>query len=327
MKRLVLVSVLLTLAASIAMAAPPTTADLLRLVPEGAQAIVAIDSAALRTHPAVQTWLARQRAWAATDEKLKRFLDDAGLDPVRDVDLLVLAALGSDRETTGVALLVGRYDPTALGAALTARGASSFALAGVPAFRLPDSGHHGSQAVLAQRSPELVIVGDEAAVTAAYAAPHAVSPLIAGDIAAGNLDLHAPFWMVAAVPAGARRQAGDSADQVHGEGSDSVRGMLLASGTVQKVIAQAYLGDSLRFVVAAVADTAENAGLLRDAAKGALAAMRLHLQESAPDLVEVLRNIDLRADGTVVSGKGSIPLALLEKLAAHHKAGHEGEKL
>jgi hypothetical protein len=55
MKRLVLVSVLLTLAASIAMAAPPTTADLLRLVPEGAQAIVAIDSAALRTHPAVQT--------------------------------------------------------------------------------------------------------------------------------------------------------------------------------------------------------------------------------------------------------------------------------
>jgi hypothetical protein len=226
------------------------------------------------------------------------------------VDLLVLAALGSDRETTGVALLVGRYDPTALGAALTARGASSFALAGVPAFRLPDSGHHGSQAVLAQRSPELVIVGDEAAVTAAFAAPHAVSPLIAGDIAAGNLDLHAPFWMVAAVPA-----------------SDSVRGMLLASGTVQKVIAQAYLGDSLRFVVAAVADTAENAGLLRDAAKGALAAMRLHLQESAPDLVEVLRNIDLRADGTVVSGKGSIPLALLEKLAAHHKAGHEGEKL
>jgi hypothetical protein len=327
MKRLILASILLALAAPLAMAASPTTADLLRLVPDGAQAIVAIDSAALRTHPAVQAWLARQHAWIATDEELKRFLDDAGLDPVRDVDLLVLAALGNGRETTGVALLVGHYDPAALGAALTARGASSFALAGVPAFRLPDSGHCGSQAVLAQRSPELVIVGDEAAVTAALAAPRAVSPLIAGEIATGSLDLGAPFWMVAAVPAEARRHAGEAADHVHGEGSDSVRGVLLASGTVQKVIAQAYLDDSLRVVGAAVADTAENAGLLRDAAKGVLAAMRLHLQESAPELVEVLRNVDLRADGTVVSGKGSIPLALLEKLTADHNAGHKGEKL
>lgn len=327
MKRLGLASVLFAVAATLAMAAPPTTGDLLRLVPDGAQAVVAIDSAALRAHPAVQTWLARQHAWAATDEELKRFLDDSGLDPVRDVDLLVLAALGSGQQTTGVALLVGRYDSAALGVALTARGASSFALAGAPAFRLPDSEHCGRQAVLAQRSTELVIVGDEAAVTATLSVPHAVSPLVAGEIAAGSLDLHAPFWIVAAVPAEVHRHVGETVDHVHGEGSDSVRGVLLASGAVQKVIAQAYLDDSLRVVGTGVADTAENAGLLRDAAKGALAAMRLHLQGSAPELVEVLRNVEIRADGTAVSAKGVIPLALLEKLAAEHKAGHPGDEL
>jgi hypothetical protein len=55
--------------------------------------------------------------------------------------------------------------------------------------------------------------------------------------------------------------------------------------------------------------------------------MRLHLQGSAPELVEVLRNVDLRADGTVVSARGAVPFALLEKLAADHKAGHPGDEL
>jgi len=327
MRKLLVITGLLTLAASFAAAAPPTASDLLRLIPEGARAIVAIDSAALRAHPVVQSWLARQHAWAPTDETLKRFLDDAGLDPVRDVDLLLLAALGEGPETTGVAFLVGRYDPAALSSALTARGATPVTVAGASAFRLPDSGHCGNPAVLVQRSADLVIVGDEAAVAAALAPPHAVSSLVAGDIAAGSVDLRAPFWMVAVVPAEVRRHAGEAANHVHGEGSDSIRGALLASGTVQKVLARAYLDDSLRFVGTAVADTAENAGLLRDAAKGALAAVRLHVQDSSPELVDVLRSVELSAEGAVISGKGAIPVALLEKLVTPQKAGRAVDEL
>ncbi|HVN76127.1 MAG TPA: hypothetical protein VMT19_07405 [Thermoanaerobaculaceae bacterium] len=327
MRKLLLSAVVLVLASAPASAAPPAVGDLLHLVPSDAQAIVAIDSATLRAHPLVQSWLERQHAWMATDETLKRFLDDAGLDPVRDVDLLLVAASGEGGEMSGVVFLVGRYDPAALGSALTARGASPIEVAGTPAFRLPDSGRCGAPAVLVQRSQNLVIVGDETAVAATLAAPHAVPPLIAAELAAGSVDLKAPFWMAATVPANLRRRAGEAADHVHGEGSEPVRGALLASGTVQKILIRGYLDDSLRLVGTAVADTAENAGLLRDTAKGILAAARLHAQDACPELVDVLRNVDLSVDGAVLSGTGSVPIALLEKLAAAHAARHSGDEL
>ena len=327
MRKLLSVMFALALTGSLASAASPTTADLLRLVPEGAQAIVSIDSAALRVHPFVQSWLAGQHAWAATDETLKHFLDDAGLDPVRDVDLILLAAVGDGRETAGVVFLVGHFDAAALASALTARGASAFTLAGVPALRLPESGHCAAPAVLVQRSADLVIVGEEASVAAAVAPAHGIPALVSAEIAAGEIDLAAPFWMAAAVPAAARRHVGETAAHMQGEGSESIRGALLASGAVQKVIVRAYLDDSLRVLASAVTDTAEDADLLRDTIKGAIAAARLHLQASSPELVDVLRGIEVSADGAAVSGKGAIPIALLEKVRAEHKASHGSDEL
>ncbi len=322
MRKWLVITAVLALAATLASAAPMTTGDLLRLVPQGAKAIVAIDSAALRAHPSVQSWLAEQHAWAATDETLRRFLDDAGLDPLRDVDLILLAVTGEGSATRGVVFLIGRYDAGALNSALTARGASPFTLAGVPALRLPDSGHCGAPPVMLQRSSDLVIVGDETSVAATVAPEHAIPDLVAGEIADGRIDLRAPFWMAATVPAAARRHAGEAAEHARGEGSEALRGALLASGTVQKVTARAYLDDSLRVFGAAVADSAEDAGLLRDAVKGAVAAARLHVQGASPELVDVLRGVEIAVDGAVVTGKGSIPVALLEKLRANHSKGH-----
>lgn len=328
MKRILIVLLLTALAAPAALAAPPTAAELLRLVPDGAQAVVAVDSAALRAHPLVQTWLLRQHAWAATDNDLERFLRDAGLDPVRDVDVIVVAAVNAGDKTTGVALFAGRYDPASLGAALVRRGARALAIAGTPGYQLPDSGCDGGRAVvLVQPSADLVVVGDQATVAQVLGEPHAVPSLVAAEIAAGRLDTRAPFWMVANVPAKVHHQASEVSGRVHGEASDAVRGVVLASGTVQRVMAQAHLDDALRLSVAALADTPENAELLRDALKGALAVARLHAQDTAPDLVDVLRGVELNVDGTAVTGKGAISIALLEKLAAEHGGAAHGHEL
>ncbi len=327
MRKHLVITAVLALAAALASAAPPTAADLLRLVPDGAQAIVAIDAAALRAHPFVQTWLAEQHLWAPTDETLKLFLDDAGLDPVRDVDLILLAAPGGENEGKGVVFLVGRYDPAALAAALTARGASPLTLAGVPALTLPNSGRCGAPAVLVQRSAELVIVGDEASVAASLVPAHAIPDLVAGEIAAGRIDLRAPFWMAATVPAAAHRHVDEAAARVGGEDGEPIRGALLAAGTVRRVTARAYLDDSLRVYGAAVADTAENAELLRDAVKGALAVARLHVQSASPELVEVLRGVEILAEGGVVSGKATIPLAALESMRARHRSSHGSDAI
>jgi hypothetical protein len=75
----------------------------------------------------------------------------------------------------------------------------------------------------------------------------------------------------------------------------------------------------------AVADTAENAELLRDAAKGVLAAVRLQSQDRTPELVSVLREVQVRATGTQVTLSSVIPVALLEKLIATRKVSHQSD--
>ena len=327
MKRLLVATLLIALAAPAALAAPPTAADLLRRVPETASAVAAIDSAALRTHPAVHDWLVRQHALTGTHGDVRGFLDDAGLDPLRDVDVIVVAAVPEGDHTTGAALFAGRYDTAALGAALVKRGGQAFSLAGAPAYRLASGREGGRPVVVALPSADLVVVGDEATVALALAPPHAPAPLVAGEIAAGRLDVRAPFWMVAALPAQARGRAGAAAERAHGEGSETMRDVVFASGTVRRVAGQATLDAStLRFSGTAVADTPENAELLRDTVKGALAAARLHFEDSAPELVDVLRAVDLRLDGPAVTAKGAIPVALLEKLAAEHGCAATGER-
>ncbi len=323
MKRTVILSLGVALAAAAAAAAPPTVGELLRSVPDGARAVVAVDSAALRDVPKVQEWLLRHQAWSNANQDLRQFLADAGLDPVRDVDAMVAAIVGERPMGGALALFAGRYDPTSLGGAIVKRGAAAFTLEGMPAYRLPSSHHGGTtSAVLALPSPDLLVAGDEATVQAALEPPHAMPQLVQKEVAAGHIDLRAPFWAVATIPADLRSRASQAGGGVGEGGDNSVRGVIIASGSVERVAVQAFLDDSLKISGVAVADTVENAELLRDAVKGAIAAARLHAQGQAPDLVNVLRDVQVRLSGTEVSITGSIPLAVLEKLNAEHAGTH-----
>jgi hypothetical protein len=317
MKRMLIVPLIAALVAPLAVAAPPPIGELLRSVPESARVVVAVDSAALREVPRVQEWLLHHQAWTGADQDLRRFLADAALDPVHDVDAMLVALLGEGSGPDAVAFFAGRYDPTSLAAALLKRGAEAFTLANVQCYRLPSSDHHaGEPPVLAQPSPDLIIVGDESAVRATLAPPHAVPQLVASEVAARHIDIRAPFWMVATVPSGVRQEAAESSGEV--KGNEPVRGVIVASGTVQKVAMQAFLDDSLKVSGVARADTPENADLLRDAVKGALAVARLHAQGNDPELVDVLRDIEVRVSKDEVSIAGAVPLAVLDKLGRKH---------
>jgi hypothetical protein len=323
MRRALILSLIPALAAPIAAAAPPSIAEVLRSVPESASVVVAFDTAALREAPRVQEWLLHHQAWTGADTDLRRFLADAELDPVRDVDAMLVAVLHGGSGSEGIAFFPGRYDSTSLQAAIVKRGAEVFTIGGVPAYRLVDSdAHHGEPAVLAQPFPDLVIVGDEAAVRTALSGPHAVPALVAKELAAGHIDLRAPFWVVANVPEVTRARTADAAARLHGDGAEPVRGVLLASGTVQRVAVQAFLDNTLKLSGVALADTPENADLLRDAVKGAIAVARLHAEQASPELVNVLRDVEVRVSGAEVSVSGSLPLTLLDNLAAEHRAAH-----
>ena len=57
MKKTLVPALFGTLTAGMVLAAPPTVPELLTFVPAQAQVIVAVDATALRSHPAVQSWL------------------------------------------------------------------------------------------------------------------------------------------------------------------------------------------------------------------------------------------------------------------------------
>jgi hypothetical protein len=313
MRRYVLFVFALLLAAA-AVAAPPTVADLLGKVPAAAKVVVAVDAAALREHPLVQQWLAeRHAAWSGLDDEPDSFLRDAGLVPERDVEAMVAAVTATDGRPSFVVFFAGRFDPAALGAALTARGAQAIQLSGGAGYLLPDEGDTRTVALLA---PDQIVLGDEPSVRGLTIFP-AGSPLVAEEVAARRIDPAAHFFFVADLPPRAAA-AGDAGTT----GDPSLQQVVEASGAVRRVGLQAMLGDALTLKGFATADSAENAELLRDAVKGAIAAMRLHAQEKAPELVDVLRGVDVRLDGNHVSGAVAVPVAVIEKVLREHAAGH-----
>jgi hypothetical protein len=76
-------------------------------------------------------------------------------------------------------------------------------------------------------------------------------------------------------------------------------------------------GDGMKLAAFGACDDAETRGLLEDSLRGLLAAWRLSVQDSKPDLVPVLRTfkVDQSKDG--VSLTGSVPGQALEALLAH----------
>jgi hypothetical protein len=325
---LIALAVLLALPAATAQ----RTQELLRWVPSSATVVIAIDSAALRSQPVVQEWLLEhQQSWSGHDADFDRFLTDAGLDPLRDVDALVVAVTSGNDDSQVLALAAGRYDPSSLAAAFVKRGATVEKVAGVDLYTFKKvNGSHPEEGAVAIRSAELVIGGDPASVRAALSGGPSTTNLATMEIAAGRVDPRAHFWAVALVPEEVRQKAGQVKPEASGDGSEIVQGLITAGGTVTRLDVQATLGKELELAGSALADSAEDAGLLRDSAKGALAALRLHVKDTDPELVEVLRDVNIRADGAEVRGSVAIPVALIQKWAKqagqhHHQVESTGK--
>ncbi len=308
-------SLVLATAAVAATAAPPTVSELTTRLPEAADMVLGSDTAVLRAHPLAQDWLRQHRTeWADADTEASAFLREAGLDPMRDVDAMVVAA-APRQQPRWLALFAGRFDATALAAALQKRGVTAVQLGNQAAFRLRNEGTERS--ALVHVSDDLVTIGDETSVAESLAGQYRGSTLLKGEVTAGHVDTRAHFWIVANVPA---RVTSATNQEARPEQSGPVHDALLASGAVRRVAVQVNMSEVLHVQGWAVADTAENAELLRDALRGAVAAMRLQAQSRVPELVQVLREVEIRQSGAEVSGTASIPVALLERLISAHRA-------
>src|SRR5262245_11894816 len=158
MKKLFLCAAVLTLAV-----APMALAkgDALSLVPNDAVSVGVVKLAELRSSP-LSGALFQQTAKVSMDADADAFLRDAGLQPTKDVDVVVFStsprtALGSEADV--LVAVDGRFNVERLSAALTSRGAVKKGAY----FVLPER-HDKDAPVVAFPDSHLALIGSEAAV-------------------------------------------------------------------------------------------------------------------------------------------------------------------
>ena len=329
MKRLAAVAVPI-LAAALALPAAAGNDDALALVPADAAAVGVIHVADLRTSPlAARIFSDTDRL--TVDGDAARFLEEARLDPKKDVDTVVAAgsprgAGGSDG--WGLVLFEGRFDPAGLSAAIAARGGVRKSTPAGDYFLLPDKGENApshEQGAIAFASARLVVAGNESSVVAALARRSAGGAAFRSGAGLGrhlgSIEPGASAWALVDVSRLPQREAAARHAREHGSGGDAAATLVASMRSVSLLTLQAAAkGDALKLSASGLVSDDETAGLVEDALRGVLAVWRLAAQEKSPETVSVLRKFVVSRDKTTVSISGTLPGSTVRALAEKRHA-------
>jgi hypothetical protein len=296
----------------------------LSLVPNDAVSVGVVKLNELRSSPLSSTLLQQTDKFGSNGDAAE-FLRETGLDPVKDVDVLVVAtsprtALGSDADVLVIA--EGRFNAARLTKALTDRGAVRKTTAGGSYLTLPDSDREDHKGAVSFPSGDMAIMGSERAVAAALASRAAggsafgVASGLGRD--AARIDQKATAWAVVDVARASRLTGGFG--RVPGQGGQR-EALAAAIKSVSTIALWAVdSGDALTLGAFGLASDEETLGLLEDTLRGALSGMRLAVKDKAPELVSVLRKFDVDRTNDSVRISGTIPADSLRKLMSHKTA-------
>lgn len=314
-----------TLALALLLSAGPALAgpDSLRLVPPDAAIAGVIRVADLKASPLGASFFDDMDRMTV-DGDAARFLAETHLRPADDVDVVVLAASpGAEGKPKGGRAFIafeGRFEPDRLAAAMTTRGALPKQAAGGAYFLLKDKAHPGSDSgAVAFVDSHLVLAGTEAAVVDALAARKAGGSGFVSGAGLGKLlsrvESGATAWLLV------DRTRFPQLDNVNvrTEGDNPAGALVMAVKTVQAFVFQMKTkGDALKLSAAGVAADDETRGLLEDAMRGILAAVRLASQDK-PELVSVLRKFSVTRDSAAVTVSGTLPGEAVRAIAEKRK--------
>jgi hypothetical protein len=283
--------------------------DAMSLIPNDAVSVGVVRLADMRTSP-LSAALFAQTANITNDDDAMAFLRDSGLQPTKDVDVVVFATsprtnLGSEADFLIAA--DGRFNIERLTAALVSRGAIKKASENGAYFKMPAKSGETHQGVVAFPDAHLALIGSEAAVLNALASRATGGTTFATTTGLGRdmarIDAHATAFVLVDVP---RAQRITGAPKLGGSGAQSQ-----AIGTALKNVSTVALwatdnGDSLKLSALGLSSDSETLGLVEDTLRGALSAMRLAVQEQSPDLVSTLRKFTVARTDNSVSISGSV---------------------
>ncbi len=300
--------------------------DAMSLIPNDSVTVGVVHLDAMRTSP-VSSMLFQQMDKVTSDGDANRFLTDAGLQPAKDVDLVVVSTYPQEtlgKESDILVAAEGRFNVDRLTAALLSRGGvkkNGYVL-------LPKSTNENPSRNGAAAFPDghLALVGSERAVSEALANRAAGGTQFVTASGLGRelsrIDPHATAWALVDLARAARLAGGGPHISSHSTQGQALSTALKNVSTV--AIWATDTGDSLKLGAFGLASDGETLGLLEDTLRGALSAMRLAAQDKSPDLVTVLRKFTVSRTNDSVSISGTVPAESIKTFAA--KANHSSTR-
>lgn len=291
-------------------------------VPADAVSVGLVRIDALRTSP-LAARLFEETDDIAADGDAAKFLEETGLRPKQDVDLMVVAGLGrpSGRGISGALVVFeGRFDPARLSAAMESRGATRKRTSNGDYLSLESKGDHpGAISIV---SPRLLIAGSEKAVTRALAErASGGSAFLRGEGLGRHLSRIPPGASAWAIVDAVRAPVAGPDRSSGGETGDPAQALVGAMKSVSLFVFHATArGDAIEISATGLSADDETRELLSDALKGVVAMWRLAVHEKAPDLVPILRRFEIENDGEGVTVTGTLPSSFLRKIAEKHQA-------
>ncbi|HEX3577690.1 MAG TPA: hypothetical protein VHY33_03925 [Thermoanaerobaculia bacterium] len=296
--------------------------DAMSLIPNDAVSVGVVRLADMRSSP-LSAALFAQTAHISNDDDAMAFLRDSGLQPTKDIDVVVFATsprtnLGSDADFLIAA--DGRFNVDRLTSALVSRGATKKASAHGAYFLMPKKSGDTHQGVVAFPDAHLALVGSEAAVVEALASRASGGTTFATTTGLGRdmarVDAHATAFVLVDVP---RAQRITGAPKLGGGTQSQAIGAALKNVSTVAIWAT-DTGDSLKLSAIGLSSDSETLGLVEDTLRGALSAMRLAVQDQSPDLVSVLRKFTVSRTDSSVSISGSVPAETFKTWVAKSQA-------
>lgn len=294
--------------------------DALSLIPNDAVTVGVVKLADLRNSPLAST-LFKQTDAVSSNGDAEKFLEDAGLQPSKDVDVLVVSTspktnLGEEADVLVAA--DGRFNVDRLSAALTKRGA----VKKNGYFILPKQAtEHGKQGAVAFPDSHLALIGSETAVTEALAnrANGGTTFFAASGLGrdVSRIDSHAAAWAIVDVPRASRLTNSPHVPSKNAQ-AEALSSALKNVSTIALWATDG--GDALKLGAFGIAHDADTLQLIEDTVRGMLAAMRLAVQDKSPDMVNVLRKFDVSHTNDTVQIVGSIPAETLKSFVAKQNA-------
>lgn len=312
---------LLTAAVALIAALPALAKDdALSLVPTNAVSVGVVKLREMRTSP-LSGFLFQHTDKFSADGDANKFLTDAGLEPTKDVDVLVVSTAPRTNLGTDADVLVaaeGRFNVERLTSALLARGA----VKKDNYFLSPAEHDGGERGAVAFPNAQLAIAGTERAVVAALAARANGGTGFPGASGLGmdmnRIDANATAWALVDVVRASRLSHAPKVNTGRGQQGEALAAAIRSISTV--AIWAKDGGDALELGGIGFSNDTETLGLLEDTIRGALSAMRLAVKDKSPELVTVLRRFAVDRNNDSVTITGSIPASSIRQFMAKKTA-------